>query len=674
MEAAFRANQVDKIKTQMMQVMGITDPAEFQRVARDYCKDMAMEMTLPAYMRLFSRIQKLIDKSREKFDGIKKKGDMIAYVLKMAMDDEEVVETFKSTFDLEDQDAKISADLSGQKRTAGNQAFQKKKDQEALNLYSEAVFSSDVATEEGRKDCSLALANRSAVWLAQKKHEECVDDINAAIYFKYPENMLYKLVDRKAKCQVALGQVDDARISYNRVILLLTQSNLEPAKQDVWKKDITAELEKLKTAVNKPQEKKRPESFIKSVNKNVPQLSDAVEVTYNPLVGRHCTASRDIEAGEIVMVDTSLSTRLICGARLTNCAHCMKTIDLTRGKPSPIIVTARFCSTDCLQAAMESYHPVEASINIEKMFWNKKEKRFEEMSGNILLTYRSITQKPLQFFLDNPDYDDVNDMFGVESVCEYSDYRNLFNLAAHRDRKTKDELLSLAIRTAIFLVLLRYGGYMGEKETPYGATMSHSEAHLCGIIFHIQEGIQYNLHCVDTVSPSKMSGITAPQTNTVGSALFPTLLLFNHSCDQNTVRLNINGNQVMMVAKRKIKAGEEVSDNYGIHYLAMTVEERQDALLKGFAFCCWCTACQKDYPRMKSLRTALPENVEDKFDMKRDDIKEMFKKGKHEECLKLSKEMIEMLESAVIPFPHRNYELGALCLLSCLWRLYGNTA
>merc|ERR1719431_132336 len=120
-------------------------------------------------MRLFSRIQKLIDKSRDRFDGIKKKGDMIAYVLKMAMDDEEVVETFKSTFDLEDQDAKISADLSGQKRTAGNQAFQKKKDQEALNLYSEAVFSSDVATEEGRKDCSLALANRSAVWLAQKK-------------------------------------------------------------------------------------------------------------------------------------------------------------------------------------------------------------------------------------------------------------------------------------------------------------------------------------------------------------------------------------------------------------------------------------------------------------------------------------------------------------------------
>jgi len=357
----------------------------------------------------------------------------------------------------------------------------------------------------------------------------------------------------------------------------------------------------------------------------------------------------------------------------------MKTIDMTKGKPSPCIVTARFCSTDCMQAAMESYHPVEAKINIEKMFWNKKEGKFEEMSGNILLSYRSITQKPLQFFLDNTEYDNVDDMFGVEFAspeekCEYSDYRNLFNLTAHRDRKTKDELLSLSIRSTIFLVLLRYGGYLGQKDTPYGATMSPPEAHLCSIIFHIQEGIQYNLHCVDTVSPSTMSGITSPSTRTVGSALFPTLLLLNHSCDQNTVRLNISGNKVLMVAKRRIKMGEEVSDNYGIHYMAMTVEERQEALLKGFAFCCWCTACQKDYPRMKSLRTQLPEEVEDKFDQKRDDIKEMFKKGKHDECLKLSKEMIELLETAVIPFPHRNYELAALCLLSCLWRLYGNTA
>ena len=30
--------------------------------------------------------------------------------------------------------------------------------------------------------------------------------------------------------------------------------------------------------------------------------------------------------------------------------------------------------------------------------------------------------------------------------------------------------------------------------------------------------------------------------------------------------------QVLMVAKRSIKAGEEVSDNYGIHYLSLALQ------------------------------------------------------------------------------------------------------
>ena len=111
----------------------------------------------------------------------------------------------------------------------------------------------------------------------------------------------------------------------------------------------------------------------------------------------------------------------------------------------------------------------------------------------------------------------------------------------------------------------------------------------------------------------------------VGTAIFPTLLLLNHSCETNTLRLNINGNQVLLVAKRSIKAGEEVTDNYGIHHLSYALEERQEKLHKGFKFCCWCEACQKDFPRMKSLRTQLPEDIEDKFDKMREEIMELFR-------------------------------------------------
>ena len=46
------------------------------------------------------------------------------------------------------------------------------------------------------------------------------------------------------------------------------------------------------------------------------------------------------------------------------------------------------------------------------------------------------------------------------------------------------------------------------------------------------------------VSDSTLTGITAPKTVEFGSGLFPTLLLLNHSCDANTLRINIDGAKV----------------------------------------------------------------------------------------------------------------------------------
>ena len=94
-----------------MKVMGITDPAEFQRVAKDYCKEQMVEMKLPAYMRIFSRINKRIDVKKEAFTSLRKRRDMIAHVLKAAMEDEEIVDIFKTSFEAEDKDSAVSPDL-----------------------------------------------------------------------------------------------------------------------------------------------------------------------------------------------------------------------------------------------------------------------------------------------------------------------------------------------------------------------------------------------------------------------------------------------------------------------------------------------------------------------------------------------------------------------------------
>ena len=242
----------------------------------------------------------------------------------------------------EDKEAMISPELSGDKRAAGNTAFQKKKDEQALNLYSEAAMASLVTTEEGRKDAALALANRSAVWIKMKKYSECLDDLEAAQLFGYPTNILYKVVDRQAKCLAALGRIEEARTSYNRVILLLKQSNLDADKQEAWKKDVNAELEKLKTAKVGEEESTAAEtSLLARPNPRIPQFSDAIELVYSPLVGRHGIATRDIEVGEVLMVDTATTVHLLCGTRLTNCTNCAARVNPTTGKPSPVTPTAR---------------------------------------------------------------------------------------------------------------------------------------------------------------------------------------------------------------------------------------------------------------------------------------------------------------------------------------------
>jgi len=671
-----RAADVEKMKLQMMQAMNIKDPKELQRMAREYCKDMAVELTLPAYHRLATQISRSITKNREVFDALSST-EKVVQLMKAVMEDMEIVEGFKMALDQEDKDATICPELSSDKRAAGNSAFQKKKDEQALNLYSEAAMASLVTTEEGKKDAALALANRSAVWIKMKKYSECLDDLEAAQLFGYPTNILYKVVDRQAKCLAALGRIDEARTSYNRVILLLKQSNLDADKQEAWKKEVDAELQKLKTAKVPEESKKEETSLLTSPNPRIPQFSDAVELVFSPLVGRHGVATRDIEVGEVLMLDTATTVHLLCGTRLTNCTNCAARVNPITGKPSPVTPTARFCCSACLKTGMESYHPVEAKTNVQKLFWSKKEERFEETSGNILLTLRSVTQKPLQYFLDNKDFTKVDETFGVEfsspedKVC-FSDYKNLSNLEGHRDEQSKDEALGVTINSVILLVLLRNGGYFGPKETPYGAVLSAQEKQMAAVIVHLQEGIRYNLHQIMEVEKTNISCLSMPQNKEVGTAIFPTLLLLNHSCETNTLRLNVNGNQVLLVAKRSIKAGEEVTDNYGIHHLSFPLEERQEKLHKGFKFCCWCEGCQKDFPRMKSLRTQLPEDVEDRFDKLREEIMELFRKNKLAECKQMSLDMVKILEKAVIPHPHRNYEMASLGLLSCLWALHGN--
>ena len=69
---------------------------------------------------------------------------------------------------------------------------------------------------------------------------------------------------------------------------------------------------------------------------------------------------------------------------------------------------------------------------------------------------------------------------------------------------------------------------------------------------------------------------------------------FNHSCHPNVVKVQ-QGRRTVVLAARRIRAGEEVVDNYGpLAYTCAGVDRRSGQL----GFTCWCTPCTQGWPQV----------------------------------------------------------------------------
>ena len=125
---------------------------------------------------------------------------------------------------------------------------------------------------------------------------------------------------------------------------------------------------------------------------------------------------------------------------------------------------------------------------------------------------------------------------------------------------------------------------------------------------------------------------------------------------------------MVLVAKRTIFKGEEVTNNYGTHHHNLPRSKRQTALKAGYKFQCECTACQADYPLLNKVDSSLPsKKVGKDLDASIAHYQRLFSKGCLEEAMDRCRDYIGKLEQSNIPYPHRNYEIGAIAMNSCWW-------
>ena len=125
------------------------------------------------------------------------------------------------------------------------------------------------------------------------------------------------------------------------------------------------------------------------------------------------------------------------------------------------------------------------------------------------------------------------------------------------------------------------------------------------LLFEFQLGINYNQHGVYRAEGRVEAGKKLPLVD-VGAAFYPNILLLNHSCCPNTLKIN-QGRKLFLLAKHSIKKGQEVTDCYGQHHLSAGRAARAEILTKAFMFSCNCPACRQDWPSLERLEARLSQ-------------------------------------------------------------------
>lgn len=166
----------------------------------------------------------------------------------------------------------------------------------------------------------------------------------------------------------------------------------------------------------------------------------------------------------------------------------------------------------------------------------------------------------------------------------YNDYRKIYNLYKHA--RATDELLQHAIVADYLIYLLDSAGYFSE------ATDKNIKTLLGGLTLRNIQILQFNTHEIFEVEHQKDR---PSESFFIAGALYPTVALFNHSCDPGVIRY-FRGNTIHLHAIKTIEEGEVIAENYGPIYTTQSRKDRREKLQSVYRFNCECRPCSDDWP------------------------------------------------------------------------------
>jgi len=508
---------------------------------------------------------------------------------------------FKDSLDIKEFFPGKNLYESKAKKEYGNKAYQAGKDLDALYLYSQAIIATPVGGDGKSRELSILLANRSAVLFSLKAYNLAIDDIDLAFQLGYPDDLAFKLYERKGKCLVAFKQMQSAKVAYTLALKFLDKAKkLTDEKKQSVQREVQQFIAFMKAAPteltkNDPNIEIHPSPELPDLptkNSLYPVMSDAVTFKYEDARGRFAVASRDITVGDVLTVEKAIVSHMLPEYMGKNCSHCFKTMKAPL--PCNTCTKVMFCSISCRETALTTYHPYECKL--VDLFLSSG------MSIICFLAYRTVTQKSLKWFMENrqlfQDHDKTSGQTKEQTdVYESGDYRNYFNLVNHHSERKTGDVFHRSMFSVFLLRCLQSQGYFPNKP---GDKLTEEETFIGTLLMHFLEVLQFNAHEVAQFEMISKTSQEGAKSAFIGAAVYPTLALFNHSCDPSIVRYYVE-DYVVVQAIKNIFKGDEICENYGPIFFHSPRDDRQSRLEKQYWFKCQCVACKENWPLMHEM-------------------------------------------------------------------------
>lgn len=553
----------------------------------------------------FSDFSKLVEVIRikyvkeEVFNQLKSDISKIKFIVTQQSITDAFDAYIKSIVSSTSESSKKSLEKANEFRMDGNKYFKNKKYTESLKLYSRAILYAPCESPE----LPQLFANRSASLFHLNQFTDCLVDTQFALnHANYPVGQRYTLLLRKALCLKALNRTVEAQASLKEALqdqpvniqrsinAIYDQFSLK-ADEDtqVTSSPVAAKIDGAPVAAPP----------FKSNGKLV-NASDAVKLFYSEEKGHHLKATRNLNRDELIIQEKPYASILNSQFFDSFCQNCC--VELKSNiYPCTQCCNVSYCSEKCQEAAWNAFHKSECNFLpiILSMGVLRLSMRILLVTGfeEALTVHRDLSGKresaseassPPFIRLDKDKVKRENNYRAIYTLCDPSNSLNY--LVSSRQ----------AIASAFMLHLLSHK-YIAMVDPSMD---DESYWTLGGLLLKHTHQISVNsivlFHQPILPGPHGINGIDI-RSQSVGTAIYATVSLMNHSCIPNT-EFYYDGCKISVKSKCSINTGDEITCTYGPLFRKMSRAERMETLSSQYYFKCSCAACNDEQVYTKNNR------------------------------------------------------------------------